>query len=195
MIETMKVAKDFKRIKHMIIYRILNKINSKQYIGQTTQTLESRINEHFHNKRNHPLYCAIRRYGTQNFEFSLVDTASNMDELNEKEKYYIKFYDCLWPNGYNFHQGGRNHYQDLETKKKISVGLMGREPWCKGLTKETDSRVAQQAEKMCIVMLGKNKGNHNCGRGKRSPMSAKHKENLILARSGTKLVNGHYVRI
>jgi len=33
---------------------------------------------------------AIRKYGKKSFEWEVIDTADNKDELNEKEKYWIK---------------------------------------------------------------------------------------------------------
>jgi hypothetical protein len=77
------------------IYQIKNKINNKIYIGQTTRPLHKRIYEYksafnlnkFHNKH---LLNAFNKYGLDNFEFTIIDTASTIDELNLKEVQYIK---------------------------------------------------------------------------------------------------------
>ena len=45
----------------------------------------------------------IEKYGLENFEFEILDTASNQEELDKKQKEYIKKYNSLEPNGYNLH--------------------------------------------------------------------------------------------
>ncbi len=45
----------------------------------------------------------IEKYGLENFEFEILDTASNQEELDRKQKEYIKKYNSLEPNGYNLH--------------------------------------------------------------------------------------------
>jgi len=77
----------------MIIYKATNKINGKCYIGQTINTLHTRMvshktqskssKTHFHN--------AIRKYGWHNFTWEIIDiTCQNKNELNEMEYPYIK---------------------------------------------------------------------------------------------------------
>ena len=51
----------------------------------------------------YPLYDAIRTYGEENFEFQIIGW---FDDYNEKEKYYIKYYNTLVPDGYNLMEGG-----------------------------------------------------------------------------------------
>ena len=51
------------------IYKIINKINNKIYIGKTTQSIEDRFNQHKNKskKLNTHLYNAMRTYGISNF--------------------------------------------------------------------------------------------------------------------------------
>ena len=77
------------------IYLIKNKINNKVYIGQTVRNLRKRINEHkadFISQKhtNKYLLKSFNKYGWDNFEFSIIDTANNIDELNEKEINHIR---------------------------------------------------------------------------------------------------------
>lgn len=94
------------------IYKIINLINQKIYIGQFTD-IKTRWYEHRW-KATHPSNAyasafsrAFRKYGEDNFEFEIIELCS-VDELDEKERYYIKQYNCLIPFGYNLLQGGQD---------------------------------------------------------------------------------------
>ena len=94
------------------IYKITNKINDKAYIGQAID-IESRWskeksrafqpNSHEYNKT---LSKAFRKYGIENFTFEVIEEC-NIDLLNQKEIYYISYYDTYF-NGYNETTGGNN---------------------------------------------------------------------------------------
>lgn len=49
---------------------------------------------------------AIKKYGWENFKYETVEECDNKEELLEKEKYYINYYNSLMPNGYNMTKGG-----------------------------------------------------------------------------------------
>ena len=94
------------------IYKIVNTLNTKVYVGQTTRTLAARWKEHLRNcttksKQTMHLYTAMNAYGKEHFSIELLDTAETLEELNEKEIYWINFYDSL-NNGYNMKQGGQD---------------------------------------------------------------------------------------
>lgn len=108
------------------IYCITNKINGKQYIGQTKHDDNTRLKEHFqiaeHTKRNLHLYNAIRKYGKDNFEITILKNNLLEDELDKWEIYYIGKYNTF-ENGYNNTLGGggiRGYHHSEETKQKIS---------------------------------------------------------------------------
>ena len=92
-----------------IIYKATNKINGKVYIGQTCRTLKVRRAEHLTDgkclKYNTYFYKAINKYGGDSFVFEEIDKADTKEELNEKEIYWISFYDTF-KNGYNSTVGG-----------------------------------------------------------------------------------------
>lgn len=92
----------------MIIYKIYNDVNSKLYIGQTTKSLEERINGHHASMiggQDTHLYRAMRKYGWDKFHFEIVSRANSQDELNYLEEYYIRELDTI-RNGYNMAPGG-----------------------------------------------------------------------------------------
>lgn len=105
----------------MIIYKITNLINGKCYIGQTTKSLEQRFKEHCSNHSNcRAIKSALRKYGAENFKIETIVECSSIEELNEKEEYYIQFFNSLVPNGYNLTKGGLNHEFTEETKRILS---------------------------------------------------------------------------
>ena len=74
------------------IYQITNKINNKIYIGKTEFSIEKRFKEHCRDafrERNEkrPLYAAIRKYGVENFEISLIEETEHPEE---RETYWIE---------------------------------------------------------------------------------------------------------
>lgn len=106
----------------MIIYKITNNINNKIYIGQTVRTLEERVAEH-KRKRKLLISKAFRKYGIENFKIEIIDEAKTIEELNDKEFNWIKFYNCITPLGYNQCEGGGNtlgYHHKEESKKKMS---------------------------------------------------------------------------
>lgn len=119
-------------VKQMIIYKATNKINGKVYIGQTIQTLERRKNQHersykYKNTKNYVFCRALKKYGNENFEWEVIDTATSIEELNLKEEYWISYYDCLVSSGkgYNSKYGGNNHKHLERTKELIGLAQKG----------------------------------------------------------------------
>ena len=90
------------------IYKIVNDINEKIYIGQTTRTIQERWKEHIKEslgtRANHPIYRAMRKYGNEHFQIHLIEEVDN-NQLDEREEYWIKYYDT-YCNGYNATLGG-----------------------------------------------------------------------------------------
>ena len=89
------------------IYKITNKINNQAYIG-LSKHIEKRFKGHRTRYNVHgyeydkALYRAIRKYGIENFDFSVLETfqEENYELLKTREIYWIKFYDTFY-NGYN----------------------------------------------------------------------------------------------
>ena len=122
----------------MLIYKITNILNNKCYIGQTSYILERRINLHLKEvkyKTNSPLYNSINKYGLENFKWEIITICNSKKELDEKEKYYIKFFNSKKPNGYNLTDGGEGNQGWIPTKEmrdKISKANKGKKAWNKG---------------------------------------------------------------
>ena len=135
-----------------ILYLITNKVNGKQYVGKTYDSVENRWRDHKKKSKTdikRPLYRAINKYGSDSFTIEIV---SQYDEgiLETEEENLIKKLGTFG-NGYNATSGGdgRKHskYSDdelIELYNKL------------GSTKE----VARQY-KVCATRLQKILKTHN----------------------------------
>lgn len=93
------------------IYLITNNINNKKYVGQTIGSIQERWNQHLRatrDKGSRHLYDAIKLYGYQSFSIQELEEVPN-DWLNERECYWISYYDSF-ANGYNMTSGGESGY-------------------------------------------------------------------------------------
>jgi len=119
------------------VYLVDNKLNGKQYVGQTTVG----------DRRGHGklITKAYRKYGKENFTYEVICSGiNNQATLNFIERFWIKVMDCRVPNGYNLEHGGKTSGKvSDETKAKISNAHKGRKP----------SEEAKQ--KMRLAKLGK----------------------------------------
>lgn len=95
----------------MIIYRAINKVNGKSYIGLTRLSLEERMKRHKVDSNNpvkrakKAFYRAIEVYGWDNFEWQELCSALTLKDLSELEKYFVIEYNT-YKDGYNSTHGG-----------------------------------------------------------------------------------------
>lgn len=87
-----------------IIYLIINKENGHKYVGQTTQPMNKRWQQHIQEAMrmsDKPLHRAMRKHGNHNFMIKEIDEC-NVNLLNEREEYWIKQYNTFESaEGYN----------------------------------------------------------------------------------------------
>lgn len=111
------------------IYVITNIVNGKQYIGQTNGDYLTRFREHLRSinredRRNTPLYCAIRKYGIENFKCDLLEKVP-LNKMDERERYWIEKLKTF-TNGYNATAGGqynKSYYTEDERKEILNTWL------------------------------------------------------------------------
>lgn len=128
----------------MIVYRILNTLTGKSYVGQTRQTLQRRWAQHQRHKSNsRGLVGAIQKYGPEAFQVSVLAEAACTEELDALERQYIKEFNCLVPDGYNLTTGGEGGYQrSPETRALLSAASRG-----KGRKHTPESRAKMSAQR------------------------------------------------
>jgi group I intron endonuclease len=109
------------------IYLTTNKIDSRKYIGQKTFNRGWKT----YLGSGTILREAIKKYGAKNFNREILYVCKDMQELNEKEIYYIKLYDAVKSKMfYNLASGGNNSEKNdiwekfsSEKKEKIRENL------------------------------------------------------------------------
>lgn len=105
------------------IYKITNTATNKVYIGQSRNTA-SRWYQHKQSVKKIPrnddsyLIRSFRKHGIDNFSFEVIEICST-PELNDKEQYWINYYQSSNPEyGYNRTNGGaftRKVYTQFDT--------------------------------------------------------------------------------
>ncbi|MEK6881161.1 MAG: GIY-YIG nuclease family protein, partial [Nanoarchaeota archaeon] len=146
------------------IYKITNKINNKVYIGQTNNPAR-RWSQHRwcaeNNKGSQLVTRALAKHGVDNFEFEVIITCQNQNNVNELEVLIIKQFNSVdLALGYNIELGGNNPSHTPETARKISEGLLKRyETQGSKLTgvKHSEERKANLS-RACMGKAGTNNG-------------------------------------
>ncbi|MBQ9479747.1 MAG: GIY-YIG nuclease family protein [Selenomonadaceae bacterium] len=83
-----------------VIYIIIHRKTGCVYIGQTQQRLKSRILQHC-NQHDQFIDRIIHAEGTDAFEVGVLDFCNSQQELNEREQFWIKYFNCTIPHGFN----------------------------------------------------------------------------------------------
>ncbi|RTY86200.1 endonuclease [Flavobacterium sp. GT3R68] len=110
-----------------IIYKAQNTFTGETYIGATTKSLEERKIDHLQKSKRidcADFHEALYTYGSESFTWEQIDTATNLNELAEKETQNIILFNSF-QEGYNLNNGGGGFkklvYQyDIETGELLN---------------------------------------------------------------------------
>lgn len=117
-----------------LIYKYTNNINGKIYVGQTRQQLQKHHDKHLQQLNDHTYFHrALKKYGIENFTLEIIEDNIPLEQLDEKEIYWIKKLDsyCSSGKGYNETKGGQwgtsnqllSGSQEEEIKQKLKNNL------------------------------------------------------------------------
>jgi group I intron endonuclease len=108
------------------IYKITNLITGSSYIGKHN----GKDNDYFTSGKL--IKEVVAKYGIQNFKREILEYIQDMDIINEREKYWIQYYNTYKGKGYNLTPGGDGGILGLkrseDTKKKIGMKNSGPNP-------------------------------------------------------------------
>lgn len=131
------------------IYKIVNDVNGKIYIGQSIN-INARWKDHVNSLRRGVSRCTLlqrawNKYGEEHFYFEILELCSE-DMLDAVEIKYINLYNSCNVNvGYNIESGGnqQKHLAD-ETKRKIGDANRGRRHSDESKKKMSESRAGEK---------------------------------------------------
>ena len=68
---------------------------------------------------------AIRKYGLENFTIEVIEECETLEQLNEREMFWIAYFNSKAPNGYNLTNGGEGGIPCDDTRAKLSAARKG----------------------------------------------------------------------
>jgi group I intron endonuclease len=116
------------------IYKVVNKINGKVYIGQTKYTLSHRETSHYYEakykKNDFVFHKALYKYGRKNFEWSILCKCKEGIVSNILEKFFIQKYESFYGTGkgYNMTPGGKGNSGERSLRTRQLLSEKGKRP-------------------------------------------------------------------
>jgi group I intron endonuclease len=146
-----------------IIYCIHNLTTGKKYIGQTVEKLQRRILRHFRTINETKISRAIQKYSKYNFVYGILEEVENINLLDEREKYWIQYYDTV-NNGFNIKEGGKcsrgfkQSQSSIEKRRQKLLGKTLSEEHKQKLSKAHKGKVLSKetVDKMIVYKTGRN---------------------------------------
>ena len=137
------------------------------YIGQTIN-LDNRKKNHWSHRNDSELFhIALRLFGKEQFNWEILEEC-NVDELDEKEKYWVFYFESNI-GGFNRFGGGNScpcKTQSSISNKKRSKSLKGKE------------KKARTRKLLSTALIGNKNGAGNKGRKHSEKQNSEHAEAL-----------------
>lgn len=107
------------------IYLITDTTNGMKYAGKHHYHIEGQLDPNYHGSG--VIIKNIYKKRPETLKEEYIKTCYSEEEMCSDEKYYIKLFKTLWPNGYNLTEGGDGgEIPCEEVRKKMSMKLKGR---------------------------------------------------------------------
>ena len=196
-----------------IIYKMTNIITKKIYVGQTHSHMKNkekyrpfgfigRFKDHFseaiNNTKNSQSLClnnSIRKHGKEAFTVELIETCL-VDSLDERETYYIRKLNAMFPTGYNLKEGNHefskkpveNNEEPKEPKKRgREFGYKHKEETIGKMKKYYETADEKTLEKKKETMSNSISGHFSSKRAENLANS-----NIVLDENFADLIRPHY---
>jgi len=160
------------------IYRISHRDSEKSYVGQSKDIFNRwKSHSNFARKKLSYISSALKLYGLESFRFEVIEECS-LEELNGREVYWISYFNCLSPNGYNLTSGGgQGTTLSEETRNKISESNKKAQKG-KIFSKEHGQKISKALKGRTISEDWKKKLSEAAKSQKRNPMSEEQKKKI-----------------
>lgn len=163
----------------MVIYKTTNLVNGKFYVGKDAKNKKSYLGS------GNVLRQAIEKYGKENFKKEILEICTTLQQLSDREKYWIKKLNAI-KLGYNLTEGGTGGDTYTNNTNKYTPGFcQGLDPWNKGLKGLTPWNKGLKG------IMGANKTSYKAGKD-HIMYGAKQKESTVNKRVETRKANGSY---
>ena len=111
----------FSYYSNKVVYMIRNTETGKMYIGQT-EDIRKRKSKHASDlnqtkHENTDIQMEYILYGSDKFIFEAIEFLGKEEKLLERERYWIKYFNSEWPNGYNAPYETNPDYSKRESKR------------------------------------------------------------------------------
>ena len=140
----------------MIIYKTINKINNKIYIGKDVYNNPNYLGS------GKMLKKAIKKYGKENFKKEIIESCDDEQKLSNREIYWIDKLNATDNNiGYNIAIGGSGGWLGEKVNEKRKKSLTGRkfsDNHRKNLSKSLSGRKLSEDHHKKIVESRRNNG-------------------------------------
>lgn len=169
------------------IYKHINKLDNKIYIGATKQNPERRWRKGEGYKNNIYFYRAIKKYGWDNFYHIVLFDNLKKQEAEEIEIELIAYHNSTNPQfGYNLESGG-NLNKEISTESRMKMSLAKKDKYSgknhpnygKKLSKEHKQKISKTR-----IRLGLSKGKNNPRYGLTFSHSKETKQKISKSLSG-----------
>lgn len=110
-----------------IVYKIVNKRTGLIYIGSTAKSLEKRWQAHICTAKSggkQRISVAIREYGPESFETSILKKYSSREKMKKAELWWIKKLNSCSPNGYNIQDGSTKGNKKIEVHLPLFAAIL-----------------------------------------------------------------------
>jgi group I intron endonuclease len=145
----------------IIVYQAINKVNGKRYIGMTSRGLAWRRNGHKAQAKagSSMIFCrAIRRYGFDAFEFSILEVCLDIETALTRERELIAQHKPEYNSAAGGLRGAQGWKHSEETRAKLRASHIGKPSYWRGKKRSPESiekRTATRALNPVKPWLGK----------------------------------------